>query len=62
MSWRDHLRRVAVIVRRIMGAPDYDTYLAHMRANYPGCTPLDRQTFAHERWQAKYTRAGHRCC
>jgi uncharacterized short protein YbdD (DUF466 family) len=54
--------RVAAIVRRIIGAPDYDTYLAHMRAQHPQCTPLDPQTFATERYKAKYTRAGQRCC
>jgi uncharacterized short protein YbdD (DUF466 family) len=56
------LRRAAAILRRIIGAPDYDTYLAHMRARYPGCTPLDPQAFATERLRAKYTRAGQRCC
>ena len=61
-SWRARLMRVAAIVRRIIGAPDYDTYLAHMRAQHPQCTPLDPQTFATERYKAKYTRAGQRCC
>ncbi len=61
-SWRVRLSRVAAIVRRIIGAPDYDTYLAHMRAHYPQCTPLDPHAFAHERYRAKYTRAGQRCC
>jgi uncharacterized short protein YbdD (DUF466 family) len=55
-------RRLAALVRRIIGAPDYETYLAHMRTHYPGCTPLDRNAFANERYLAKYTRPGQRCC
>jgi uncharacterized short protein YbdD (DUF466 family) len=56
------VRHWAAVVRRIIGAPDYDTYLRYMRANHPQCTPVDPQTFAHERYVAKYTQAGQRCC
>jgi uncharacterized short protein YbdD (DUF466 family) len=61
-TWRSRLARAAAIVRRIIGAPDYDTYLAYMRVQHPQCTPLDPQSFATERYTAKYTRAGQRCC
>ena len=34
------LRRAAAIVRRIVGAPDYDAYLRHAREHHPECEPL----------------------
>jgi uncharacterized short protein YbdD (DUF466 family) len=59
---RERLARVAAVVRRIIGVPDYATYLAHMRARYPHCTPMDRATFERERLVARYQRLGSRCC
>lgn len=59
---RARLRWLAALVRKLIGAPDYDTYLRHMRTNYPQCTPIDPQTFSTERLNARYTRAGQRCC
>ncbi len=46
----------------MIGVPDYDTYLVHMRHRYPGCTPLDRATFERERLTARYKATGSRCC
>ena len=56
------LKRVAAIVRRMIGVPDYDTYLAHMRERYPECTPLDLRSFERERLTARYKATGSRCC
>jgi uncharacterized short protein YbdD (DUF466 family) len=60
--WRQALRRTVAIVRRIIGVPDYDTYLAHMRRNYPECTPVDPATFERERLDSRYRSMGSRCC
>lgn len=60
--WLAALGRMAAVVRRMIGVPDYDTYLAHMRERYPGCAPLDRQTFERERLTARYKATGSRCC
>jgi uncharacterized short protein YbdD (DUF466 family) len=46
----------------MIGVPDYDTYLAHMRQHYPECTPLDPQTFERDRLTARYKATGSRCC
>ena len=59
---RARLRRAAAVVRRIIGVPDYDAYLAHMQRQFPDCTPLDPRTFERERLADKYTQPGSRCC
>lgn len=56
------LKRAAAVIRRMIGVPDYDTYLAHMREQYPECTPLDPRTFERERLTARYKATGSRCC
>lgn len=61
-SWRAKLRRVAALVRRIVGVPDYDAYLSHMQRHHPECTPMDARTFERERLADKYSRPGSRCC
>lgn len=60
--WRATCRRVAAVIRRMIGVPDYETYLAHMRRQYPECTPLDPRTFERERLTARYKATGSRCC
>jgi uncharacterized short protein YbdD (DUF466 family) len=55
-------RRVASLVRRIIGAPDYDTYLTHVRQCHPDATPLTRDDFARQRLEDRYSRPGSRCC
>lgn len=62
MTFGARIRRVLSIVRRIVGVPDYDTYLAHMHRKYPDCTPMDARTFERERLAEKYKRPGSRCC
>ena len=56
------LRRVAAVVKRIMGAPDYDRYVLHMTKNHPECVLLDRDAFVRERLNDRYSRPGSRCC
>jgi uncharacterized short protein YbdD (DUF466 family) len=61
-SWRAKLQRVAALVRRIVGVPDYDAYLSHMQRHHPECAPMDARTFERERLADKYSRPGSRCC
>jgi uncharacterized short protein YbdD (DUF466 family) len=61
-SWRERLTRVASVVRRIVGVPDYDVYLEHMARNHPECTPLDPRAFEAERLVDRYSKPGSRCC
>ena len=62
----DSVRRLwCVLVRAArlaVGVPDYDTYLAHVRAHHPDRPPMDRAAFFAERMQARYGRGRSRCC
>ena len=50
------------VVRRIIGAPDYEHYLAHMRARHPEVAPLSRELFMKAQLQARFEKPGARCC
>jgi uncharacterized short protein YbdD (DUF466 family) len=54
--------RALTVVRRVIGVPDYDTYLAHVIAHHPDTVPMSQQAFIHKCWEDKYSRPGHRCC
>ncbi len=50
------------VVRRIIGVPDYDTYVEHMKVAHPDCPPLSKDDFSTQRMQDRYSRPGARCC
>ena len=54
--------RVLTVVRRVIGVPDYDTYVAHVSAHHPGTAPMSQEAFIHKCWEDKYSRPGNRCC
>ena len=56
------LAAIAAVVRRIIGAPDYELYVAHVRACHPGTEPMSRDAFARERMHNRYDKPGGRCC
>jgi uncharacterized short protein YbdD (DUF466 family) len=56
------LARGLGVVRAVVGAPDYDRYVAHCRARHPDAPVLDRAAFERERLAARYDRPGARCC
>ncbi|HVE77388.1 MAG TPA: YbdD/YjiX family protein [Gemmatimonadaceae bacterium] len=53
---------LARVLRAVVGAPDYDAYLAHLLRHHPGATPLSPRAFAEQRWADRYARPGGRCC
>ena len=59
---RQTLRSAARIVRRIVGVPDYDAYLSHVRVAHPGAEPMSREEFEQSRLHDRYSRPGQRCC
>jgi len=59
---RTNLRVIGEVTRRIIGAPDYERYVAHLRQRHPGDQPLTRQEFVRQRLEEKYSRPGSRCC
>ena len=59
---RERVRRVIGLVHRIIGAPDYETYVAHAARCHPGRPLLSKNDFVNERLTDKYSRPGTRCC
>lgn len=55
------MHRVADTLRRIIGVPDYDRYVAHVRERHAG-VPMTREEFETSRLEDKYNRPGQRCC
>ena len=56
------LGRAASVVRRVIGVPDYDHYLAHMRERHPEITPMSRDRFIATQLEARFEKPGARCC
>ncbi len=56
------LRGALRVVRAIIGAPDYDRYVAHMREHHPECQIATRDEFMRQRLESRYSRPGARCC
>ena len=54
--------RTRATLHAIVGAPDYERYVAHVRAHHCDATPMTREEFARERLEARYDRPGSRCC
>ena len=58
----DFVHRAATVLRTVIGAPDYERYLAHVAQRHPGCVPLTRDEFARDALARRYDRPGSRCC
>jgi uncharacterized short protein YbdD (DUF466 family) len=59
---RELITRAAAIARQILGAPDYERYLEHLRICHPQTQPLARAEFYRSRLAARYDKPGARCC
>jgi len=55
-------RRIKALARALVGAPDYDRYLAHCAAHHPHAVPLARAEFFALRQAARFGRGASRCC
>jgi uncharacterized short protein YbdD (DUF466 family) len=62
VTLRERLARAACAIRRVIGAPDYERYVAHVRRAHPESTPLSREAFARDALARRYDRPGSRCC
>jgi uncharacterized short protein YbdD (DUF466 family) len=58
----DQVRRIGKVVRTIIGAPDYERYVAHVRKCHPEQTVMSRDEFAKNRLDARSSQPGNRCC
>jgi uncharacterized short protein YbdD (DUF466 family) len=65
-KWRNRLAdfwRIAVSTARLaIGVPDYDNYVAHMRARHPGAHVMSYAEFFNERQQKRYGNGRTGCC
>ncbi|AWM81479.1 hypothetical protein DKL61_14685 [Gammaproteobacteria bacterium ESL0073] len=51
--------------RMMIGIPDYDNYVAHMKKNHPDKPVMTYEEFFKERQEARYGgkgKGGFRCC
>lgn len=49
--------------RLMVGMPDYDTYVQHMRLKHPDIEPMSYKEFYNNRVEARYGgKNGGRCC
>jgi len=55
-------RRLAQSLRLMVGVPDYDAYLAHMKATHPDREPMSYEAFFRNRQEARYGGGAGRCC
>lgn len=55
-------RELASVLRRVVGAPDYDRYVAHMQERHPDERIMSRDAFVRSRLENRYSRPGARCC
>lgn len=67
----DKLTRIAEIARHLrqslrlmVGVPDYEVYVEHMRSAHSGKPIMSYEEFFRERQEARYGRSGKviRCC
>ncbi len=54
--------KIARVVRRVIGVPDYDRYLAHVTRTHPECVPMTHDEFARDSLTRRYNTPGNRCC
>jgi uncharacterized short protein YbdD (DUF466 family) len=59
---RGAVRRTLVVLRQIIGAPDYELYLEHHRACHPGCPPLTPREHYAQFIAARHGSGVSRCC
>lgn len=62
MRWQAIWRDLVRFGRRIIGIPDYDTYVAHLREHHPERPVPTYEQFFNERLEARYKGGGGRCC
>jgi uncharacterized short protein YbdD (DUF466 family) len=48
--------------RALVGMPDYDTYVQHMRTVHPDREPMTYEAFFRERQDARYNGGVGKCC
>lgn len=55
-------RYLGQALRLMVGLPDYDAYVAHMRATHPDRAVMSYESFFRERQNARYGAGAGKCC
>ena len=55
-------RYLGQALRLMVGVPDYETYVAHMRATHPDRLVMTYEEFFRERQNARYGAGAGKCC
>jgi len=65
-EWRARIgelwRKAVQTARLAIGVPDYDNYVAHMRAHHPDTHVMSYAEFFNERQQKRYGNGRTGCC
>ncbi len=65
-GWRARIRRcwrlLAHAGRMLVGMPDYDAYVRHLRTRHPEREAMSRDQFFRSRQEARYGGGTGRCC
>ena len=56
------LAGIARGMRAVLGVPDYERYVNHVRSAHPGIEPVTCEEFTKERMEHRYSRPGAKCC
>jgi uncharacterized short protein YbdD (DUF466 family) len=56
------ISRAAAVARQVLGVPDYERYVEHLRARHPQIEPPARADFYRSRLEARYDKPGAKCC
>jgi uncharacterized short protein YbdD (DUF466 family) len=48
--------------RMMVGLPDYDTYVQHVRTTHPDRAPMTYDEFFRERQEARFSGSTGKCC
>lgn len=59
---REAGRYLGQAMRLMVGVPDYETYVAHMRATHPDREVMSYEAFFRERQTARYGSGAGKCC
>jgi uncharacterized short protein YbdD (DUF466 family) len=54
--------RTASVMRAVLGVPDYQRYLSHMRSAHPGDRVMSETEFRLTRMNDRYNNPGSKCC
>jgi uncharacterized short protein YbdD (DUF466 family) len=56
------LRLIVATIRRIVGMPDYASYVEHMKRRHPDCAVPTEREFFDQYVTARYSGGPTRCC